>query len=102
MKKAVISVGGLQHLVAEGDELVTNKLASDKSSVDFVPLMIVDGASSVVDASKLGSSKVSAKVLEQELKGDKVTSIRYKSKKRVNTKRGHRQSLTKLKITSIN
>ncbi len=101
MKQAVISVSGTQHLVKEGDEIVVNKLVGDKKSVDFTPLMVVDGKDSIVDSKKLESAKVSAKVLEQEFKGDKVTSIRYKAKKRVNTKKGHRQTLTKLQISAI-
>lgn len=101
MKKAVILSGGVQHLVAEGDELLVNHLTEGKKTVDFKPVMIVDGKNSIVDPKKLDSMKVSAKVIEDSLKGDKVIALRYKAKKRVNTKRGHRQTLTKLKISSV-
>jgi ribosomal protein L21 len=40
-------------------------------------------------------------VVEQDVQAEKVTSIRYKAKKRVRTVRGHRQHHTKLKIASI-
>jgi large subunit ribosomal protein L21 len=100
MKKAIISCGGVQHLVAEGDEILVNSLGEDKKSVDFTPLMIVDGKDTIIDAKKLEAIKVSAKLLES-LQGDKVVAIRYKAKKRVHTRRGHRQQLTKLQITSI-
>ena len=99
MKKAVIVSGGTQHIVAEGDDLIVNYVG-DKKSVDFTPIMIVDGVNSIVDAKKLSAIKVSAKVLE-DLQGDKVVSLRYKAKKRVNTKRGHRQKLSKVQITTI-
>jgi large subunit ribosomal protein L21 len=99
MKKAVIVSGGTQHLVAEGDVLVVNYLGDEKS-IDFTPIMLVDGANSVVDEKKLGATKVSAKILE-DLQGEKVVSLRYKAKKRVNTKRGHRQKQSRIQITAI-
>ena len=99
MKKAVIVSGGSQHLVAEGEELVVNYLG-DIKTVDFTPIMIVDGGNSVLDTAKLKAIKVSAKVLE-DFKGDKVVALRYKAKKRVQTRRGHRQKHSRLQITSI-
>ena len=99
MKKAIIMAGGVQHLVAEGDEIVINSLGESKT-VDFTPIMIVDGDNSVVDAKKLEGMKVSANIVDA-LKGDKVIALRYKAKKRVHTRRGHRQQLSKIKITSI-
>lgn len=101
MKKAVIVSGGVQYLVSEGEELTVNHIPDAKKSVDFTPVMIVDGKSSVVDAKKLSSAKVTAKIVEESLQGDKVVAIRYKAKKRVNTKRGHRQTLSKIKIEKI-
>lgn len=101
MRKAVIECGGVQYLVAEGDTLTVNFVGEDKKTLEFTPLMIVDGKDSVIDASKLKSVKVAAKVEGVQVKGDKVVSIRYKAKKRVNTKRGHRQSLSSIKVTSI-
>ena len=102
MKKAVIVTGGTQHLVAEGDVLLVNYLGDDKKkTIDFTPIMIVDGKNSVVDAKKLEASKVKAEIVEESLKGEKVVALRYKAKKRVNTKRGHRQTLTKIKISSV-
>ena len=99
MKKAIIMAGGVQHLVAEGDEIVVNSLG-DAKTVDFTPIMIVDGDNSVVDAKKLESTKVSAKVIDS-MQGDKVVALRYKAKKRVHTRRGHRQQLSKIQITAI-
>jgi large subunit ribosomal protein L21 len=45
--------------------------------------------------------KVKAKVVDDLVKGDKVIAIRYKSKKRVNKKHGHRQQYSRIEITSI-
>ena len=101
MKKAVISTGGRQFLVAEGDKLTVNLLNTDKKTVDFTPLMVVDGKNSVVGKPEVKGVKVSAKVIEADSQAEKVTAIRYKAKKRVHKIRGHRQRETHLQITSI-
>ena len=99
-KKAVISTGGKQYLVAEGEELEVELLEPAKSTV-FEALMLVDGEKISVGAPTVGGVQVKADVLEAEVKQDKVTAIRYKAKKRVHKRRGHRQRLTKIKITKI-
>lgn len=99
MKKAVIECGGVQHLVEKGESITVNYVG-DVKTVNFTPLMIVDGKNSIVDAKKLEGMKVSAKVTDEK-QGEKVMAIRYKSKKRVHTLRGHRQKLSTLEITSL-
>lgn len=102
MKKAVISSGNKQYLVSEGDiiEIELVKLDSKDKKVDFEALMVIDGDKVDIGTPKT-SSKVTAEVVEAEKKTDKVTSIRYKSKKRVHTVKGHRQLKTVVKISKI-
>lgn len=102
MKKAVIETGGKQYLVQEGEALEVELIKGiDKKTVSFEPLLVVDGESVQVGTPSVSGVKVSAEVLEQDIQGDKVTSIRYKAKKRVRKVRGHRQHHTTLKITKI-
>ncbi|CAN5348099.1 50S ribosomal protein L21 [soil metagenome] len=100
MKKAVIQTGGKQYLVSEGESVDVELLAADKK-VTFEPLLIIDGDNVIVGTPAVTTAKVTAEVINQDVQADKVTSIRYKAKKRVHTVRGHRQHHTKLKITSI-
>lgn len=100
MKKAVIQTGGKQYLVSEGELVDVELLAADKK-VTFEPLLVIDGDKVTVGTPAVSAAKVTAEVVEQDVQADKVTSIRYKAKKRVHTVRGHRQHHTKLKITSI-
>jgi large subunit ribosomal protein L21 len=99
-KKAVISTGGHQYLVAEGDEIQVEMLNSDKKA-EFEALMVVDGDKTSVGTPTVTGVKITADVLEAEVKQDKVVSIRYKAKKRVDVRRGHRQKLTRIKISKI-
>ena len=100
MKKAVIATGGKQYIVAEGEQVEVELLQPGKK-VDFDALLVIDGESINVGAPTVDGVKVSADVVEQEIKADKVTAIRYKAKKRVRKVRGHRQRHTVIKITKI-
>jgi large subunit ribosomal protein L21 len=102
MKKAVITTGGRQYIVAEGEQITVNLLPeNDKKSVSFDALMIVDGKNSIVGTPTVPKAVVKAEVVEADQQADKVVAIRYKSKKRVHKVRGHRQRETVLKIKSI-
>lgn len=100
MKKAVILTGGHQYLVSEGDELEVEKLGSDKKA-EFEALLVIDGEKISVGSPTVTGAKITADVVELEVKADKVIAIRYKAKKRVNKRRGHRQKLTRIKIAKI-
>ena len=100
MKKAVIQTGGKQYLVSEGQVIEVELLKADKK-VTFEALLVVDDKDVKVGQPVVSGVKVNADVVEQDIQADKVTSIRYKAKKRVRTVRGHRQHHTRLKITSI-
>lgn len=100
MKKAVIVVKGHQYLVAEKEKLEV-ELVGDAKTLKFEPLMVIDGDEVKVGQPIVKGASVEAKVLEANIKADKVTAIRYKAKKRVNKKRGHRQQHSVLEITKI-
>ena len=100
MSKAVIATGGKQYIVTEGDTLNVELLGTDDKQVTFEPLLVIDGDDVKVGAPAVAGAKVTADVVEQ-MRADKVTSIRYKAKKRVHKTRGHRQQLTTIKIAKI-
>lgn len=101
MKKAVIFTGGKQYLVAEGEIIKVELVKAEGSSVSFEPLLVIDGDKVSVGAPTVAKASVTADVINADQQADKVTSIRYKAKKRVHTVRGHRQHQTVLKITKI-
>jgi large subunit ribosomal protein L21 len=99
-KKAVILTGGKQYLVEPGQELNV-ELLDPATKPSFDALLVIDGENTSVGSPLVDGVKVTADIVEQVVKADKVTAIRYKAKKRVNKKRGHRQKLTRIKITKI-
>lgn len=101
MKKAVIATGGKQYVVAVGDTINIELLKDAGKTVDFEALLVVDGDKVEVGTPVVAKAKVTADVIEADKQADKVTSIRYKAKKRVHKVRGHRQHQTIIKITKI-
>lgn len=102
MKKAVIATGGKQYVVAEGDTVTVERLAdADEKSVKFDALLVIDGDKVSVGTPLVSGTSVTATVVDNEAKADKVTAIRYKAKKRVHKLHGHRQLQTVLKIDKI-
>jgi large subunit ribosomal protein L21 len=101
MKKAVIATGGKQYIVSEGETLEVELLGGDDAKVTFEALLVVDGSDVAVGTPVVDKVKVAADVVEANVQGDKVTSIRYKAKKRVHKLHGHRQRHATIKITKI-
>lgn len=100
-KKAVIQTGGKQYVVSEGDTFNVELIKGDNKSVAFEPLLVIDGETTTVGTPTVAKVSVTAEVVAADVQADKVTSIRYKAKKRVHTVRGHRQHQTTLKVTKI-
>lgn len=101
MKKAVIATGGKQYLVAEGETIEVELLKSEGKTATFTPLLTIDGDKISVGTPEVSGVKVTAEIIEADQQAEKVTSIRYKAKKRVHKVRGHRQHQTVLKISKI-
>lgn len=99
--KAVIKVGGKQYLVAEKETLLVDRLPDGTKELALDALLTIDGDKTVVGTPLVSGVKVSAKVVEDEVKGDKVRIIRYKAKKRVHKEMGHRQKYSRIQITAI-
>ena len=99
--KAVVKVGGKQHIVAEKETLMVDLLPEGTKELDLDALLVIDGDKTTVGAPFVKGVKVKAKIVDEKVAGEKIRVIRSKSKKRVNTQTGHRQKYTKIEIVSI-
>jgi len=96
---AIILTGGKQYKAKSGDILEVEKLhANVGEKVDLEVLMAVNGDK--VEVGKNFKGKVTAEVLSHN-KAKKVVVYKYKPKKNVRKKKGHRQSYTRVKIGKI-
>ncbi|MBS5826283.1 MULTISPECIES: 50S ribosomal protein L21 [Actinomycetaceae] len=98
---AIVKAGGRQEKVSVGDVVVVDKLAGEPGdTVELQPLMVVDGDKVTSDVSKLDKVKVTAEIVEPA-KGPKISIIKFKNKTGYRKRQGHRQPLTKIKVTGI-
>ena len=101
MKKAVVKVGGKQFIVSEKETLLVDLLPQGTKELELDALMLINGDKVEVGTPVVKGVKVSAKVVDELVKGEKIRVIRYKAKKRVHKENGHRQKYTKIEIASI-
>jgi large subunit ribosomal protein L21 len=100
--EAVIATGGKQYRVAPGQVIRVERLGKDKgASVVFTKVLLVNRDGQVtVGPQALGSAKVTGEVVA-ERKGDKVLVVKFKRRKGYRRHRGHRQTMTAVRITKI-
>mgnify|MGYP001424269302 CR=1 FL=1 len=97
---AVISTGGKQYRVSEGERLDVELLGQPDDKVELAPVLIVDGENIVASAADLAKAKVSATIVG-EAKGPKITGFTYKNKTNQRKRWGHRQHYSTIEITGI-
>ena len=99
---AVISSGGKQYKVAEGEVLRVEKLPGEigaEVTFDRV-LLFSDGENMSIGQPVLDNVAVRGHIVEQG-KAKKILVFKYKRRKRYRRKQGHRQQYTAIKIESI-
>ncbi|MEO0466576.1 MAG: 50S ribosomal protein L21 [Pseudomonadota bacterium] len=99
---AVIKTGGKQYKVAEGDEIIIEKLTGDAGSdVTFNEVLMLGEEGDVkVGAPIVSGASVVGEIAEQR-KGNKVLIVKKRQRSTYRRKKGHRQLETVVKITSI-
>lgn len=92
---AIIETGGKQYKVAKDDVIRVEKLDTNVGEVIDLKVLLTFSDGKIVE-----NAEVKAEIVEHG-KGKKLTIFRYKRKKRVRKKQGHRQPYTALKIVSV-
>jgi large subunit ribosomal protein L21 len=113
---AVIKTGGKQYRVAPNDVLEIERLHTAEDAgdtprrtligadgtIEFAEVLMVggEGRAIAIGAPFVAGAKVIAELVEQT-RGPKVIAFKKRRRKNSRRKRGHRQDLTLVKITSI-
>ncbi|ALC15293.1 MAG TPA: 50S ribosomal protein L21 [Deferrimonas sp.] len=98
---AVIKTGGKQYKVSEGDLLKVEKIeGAVGDSIELVEVLMVGGEEVKIGAPLLPGAKVKAQIVEQD-KDKKVLVFHSKKRQGYRKTYGHRQPITRLKITGI-
>jgi large subunit ribosomal protein L21 len=102
MKFAIVEDGGKQYRAVEGGFIEVDRFPSEVGEgidLDRV-LLIADDDNTLVGAPAIAGAVVQATVVDH-IKGPKVVVFKYKPKKRIRVKTGHRQQYTRLRIDTI-
>ncbi len=102
MKYAIIESGGKQYKAVEGATIEVDRLPVEVGAMVKLEqvLLLADGENVTVGTPLVKDMTVWARALEH-VKGPKLTVFRYRPKKRIRVKTGHRQTYTRLLIEQI-
>jgi large subunit ribosomal protein L21 len=98
---AVVRAGGRQEKVEVGTIVTMDRIKADKDgNVELAAVLLVDGDKVTSDSKSLANVKVTAEVLGN-LRGPKIVIQKFKNKTGYKKRQGHRQELTRVKVTGI-
>jgi large subunit ribosomal protein L21 len=98
---AVVRAGGRQEKVEVGTIVVLDRQSAKiGDSIELAAVLLVDGEAVTTDADKLAKVTVTAEVLGEE-RGPKIVIQKFKNKTGYKKRQGHRQDLTRVKVTGI-
>ena len=96
---AIVKTGGKQYRVEEGQTLLVERLPGDAGAkLDLEPLLFAGDDTLFGD--QLGKVSVAAEVVEH-LRGPKLRVNKFKPKRGYRRRAGHRQELTRIRVTKI-
>jgi len=100
--EAVIATGGKQYRVAPGQVIKVERLGRERgASVEFDRVLLVNNDGQVtIEPQALATARVRGEVVA-ERKGAKVLVVKFKRRKNYRRHRGHRQTMSAVRITNI-
>ncbi|WP_022899638.1 50S ribosomal protein L21 [Humibacter albus] len=101
MVYAVVRAGGRQEKVEVGTIVTMDRVkAGENGTIELPAVLLVDGDKITSDAKALAKVRVTAEVLG-DLRGPKIVIQKFKNKTGYKKRQGHRQELTRVKVTGI-
>lgn len=102
MRYAIVESGGKQYKVVEGETIAVDRLpVQPGESLTLDHILLMSDGDQISVGTPLVSGIVALASVVEHFRGEKVTAFRYSPKKRIRTRRGHRQDYTRLMIESI-
>ena len=101
MSYAVIKTGGKQYRVQEGQTLLVERLTGEEGArLELQTLLVAGDGDAVFDGDGLSKAVVRAEIVAHE-RGPKLRVFKFKPKRGYRRRTGHRQDLTRIRITGI-
>jgi len=102
MRFAIVESGGKQYRAVEGRTIEVDRLAVDAGKkFDFERVLLMsDGDDVLVGTPTIGDILVKVTVVDH-IRGPKIDRFKYRPKKRIRVRGGHRQQFTRLLVDFI-
>jgi large subunit ribosomal protein L21 len=100
MAYAIVKTGGKQYRVERGQTLLVERLPADTGATVALEPILFRSDDTVFDRDGLERVRVSAEVVGHE-RGQKLRVFKFKPKRGYKRRTGHRQELTRIRITEI-
>ena len=97
---AIVKTGGKQYKVAEGDVIEVEKLEGEAGAAVTLPAVLLVDGDALTTGAELAFVTVSGEVVAHT-KGPKIVIHKFKNKTGYHKRQGHRQPLTRVKVTGI-
>ena len=102
MVYAIVRAGARQEKVEVGTIVVLDRQkAKVGETISLGAVLVVDGTKVTSDAKALAKGSVEAEVVRDDERGPKIVIQKFKNKTGYKKRQGHRQDLTRVKITKI-
>jgi|SRR3990172_1311199 len=98
-KYAIIRIKGNQHKASVGEEILIDKIGSDKLEPEV--LLLVEDKKVRIGRPYVAGVKIKIKVVAEEEKGKKLYVQKYKAKSRYRRKYGFRPRYTRILVEKI-
>jgi len=98
---AIALTGGKQYKVMKDDIISVEKVNAEEGSKITLPVLMISDEGKVLTGSSLKGASIEAEVIKSA-RGKKLNIFKYKAKKNVRKRQGHRQPYTKIQIEKIN
>ena len=97
---AIVKTGGKQYRVERDQTLLVERLPAEQGDTVALEPILFRSDDTVFDADGLKKVKVGAEIVEH-LRGPKLRVFKHKPKRGYRKRTGHRQELTRIRITEI-
>lgn len=101
-KYAIFQTGGKQYQAVEGKTIAIEKIEGEAGTpIEFKEVLLRKSSDGKIEIGRpLLEGSIKASIVKQ-MRGPKLVVFKFKRRKKVRVKKGHRQSLTVVRVDSI-
>ena len=100
---AIVEIAGQQFKVEKDQKIFVHRLEQKEGeSIEFEKVLLIDDEGKVkIGKPNVKGAKITAKVIKDDVRGDKVKVFKKKRRKGYQKQNGHRQNFTQIEIEAI-